>query len=319
MTGSGNTPQTMATPYLISSCALPGERTWSAFGTDRAGNSSSSISRQLEYNPAIPTINAVNIVPNYAAGSALELDVLAGDDEDLMSYEMWAHHTTNVGNDIVVKFGPLGGFGNVWGSDWDSSLYLLTTLGTDSRVGIPAAYSLNAYVESAAATGATAVLDTLTVLVYDTFGATDNGVAPGDTNQIALNPAFVVASSYGLANSFGSIIPGVLTPTLLSPTASSCAFDYSTPTNNPQILMRIWAMNDADPANPNTAGGGAAGSYTVLVDISAAPALLSDNGIQRLYRQTISSSMSCTAAGWGITGGVNNIFVINANQAWEVY
>lgn len=303
LTGSGTTPQTMATPYLISSCTLPGERTWSATGRDRAGNQAGPVSRQLEYNPAAPMVAAVNIVPTYAAAADVSVDVLATDDEDLRSAELALSTTTNVGNDIRVVFGPLAGFFNgIWGSDWDANLFLANTLGVNSRLTLPAAYSLAGYAENPGAfTAGQTPIDTITTRVFDTFGT------PSAAFLTALNPAFVNAASYvATTNPWAAGLGNVINAAFVT-VGASCRFEYSTPTNNPEVFTRVWLVND-DLAN----------TYTVLADINSQPTLISDNGIQRLYRYTISTTQGCAAIS-GLAGGANNMFAIKSNVAAIIF
>jgi len=304
LTGSGVNPLTMVTPVDLSTfCTKPGEQRFTASATDRAGNTSGTIVRALEYNPVAPTVNAVNIVPNYAAGADVGIDVLASDDEDLASGELWLHTTTNDGNHIRVIFGPDGGFfTGIWGSDWDGSLFLNTTLGTSSRLTLGSAYSLKGYVENTGNFSAgQAPIDTISVKVYDTFGKSG-------ATSVALNSAFVTASSYagsgagsnpwsaGLGNITGfnlAALPG---------DATSCSFIYGTPTNNPEVLTRLWTVNE-DTSAPGL------NYYTVLGDINATPVLVSDNGIERLYRYTFSTTATCA------TLGINQIFTIKSGVA----
>lgn len=291
LTGAGTTPVSMLTPYDVSTCVPPGERTWVATARDRAGNAAATISRQLEFNPAAPVVNAVNIVPNYAAAAAINVDVLATDDEDLASGELTLSTTTNTGTDINVVFGPQGGFfKNIWGTDWDGSLFLNTTLNTNSRLSLAATYSLGAYVTNAAALGAqaTEVVDTITTKVYDTFGAVSAAVVT------PINAAFVTTSSYASGANPWAAAPGlaaVLTPAI-GVVSGNCTFTYATPTNNPEVLSRVWVANKTGQV------------YTILADINAAPVLLSDNGIQRQYAHVLNSG-ACTTA--------NEIIAIKGN------
>lgn len=301
LAGMGTTPLAMVTPVdLETFCTKPGEQRFTASATDRAGNTSETVVRALEYNPAAPTINATNIVPNYAAGADVSMDVLASDDEDLMSGEMWLHTTTNTGDDIEVVFGPEGGFfDGIWGGDWDGSLFLNTTLGTDSRLTLPAAYVLKGYVKTTGAfTAGQAPIDTISVKVYDTFGASDAAT-------VELNPAFVVASSFAVttnpwATGLGSITAASVGQ--VGADASSCGFAYSTPTNDPVQLTRIWTVNES-----------MADHYIVLGDISSSPALVSDNGIERLYQYTFSTTKTCAQL------AINNIFAIKSSVAAIIF
>ena len=75
-------------------------------------------------------------------------------------------------------------------------------------------------------------------------------------------------------------------------------FSYATPTNNPEVLSRIWFVNKTCTV------------YTILGETVGAPALLSDNGIQRQYQYTARGS-ACT----GVVGSldVTNVIAIKGN------
>jgi hypothetical protein len=171
-------------------------------------------------------------------------------------------------------------------------LFFATTLGTTARLSLPATYSLAGVVESAAAgpTQVQSAIDTLGVQVYDTWGA-----ASGVT-VVPLNSAFVVTTSYASSNPWTASLASVVAPALVT-TGTTCGFEYATPTNNPEIISRAWIVSEAAATN----------DFTVLLDLNTAPALVSDNGIQRLYRHSISGSQTCLAY------GATNIIAIKSN------
>ncbi|HEX7023248.1 MAG TPA: hypothetical protein VF187_00400, partial [Gemmatimonadales bacterium] len=297
LTGAGTAPLSLITPTDLSTfCTLPGENRWDASAQDRAGNTSVVVTKALEYNPAIPVVNAINIIPNYAAGAINAVDVLATDDEDLQSAEMWLHTTTNLGNHIRVVFGPkINLFKNIWGADWDGSLFLANALGVSSRLNLPATYALAGYVENPSNFAAgQAPTDSISVNVYDTFGAASGALS------VELNAAFVTTASYAAAgtNPWSAGLGNVLSAAFSG--AGACTFEYTTPTNNPEVFTRLWIVNEN------------AGQMTVLQDINSSPALISDNGIQRLYRYNVSGS-TCASL------GANNAFAIKSNVAAIIF
>ena len=293
LSGSGTTPVQMLTPFVLNTCTQQGERTWAAFAQDRAGNASPTITRQLELNTAIPVIAAINIHPNYAAAAAISVDALATDDEDLSGAELTLSTATgDLNTPIQVVFGPAGGFfTNMWGTSWDASLFLNTTLNTNSLVSLPANFSLAGYVTTnGALTQANEVITSISTRVFDTFGAASAAtVTP-------INGAFVTTSSYATINPWATALAGVITPALSG--SGACTFQYATPTNNPTIVTRLWVVNKTGAV------------YTVLADINTSPVLISDNGIQRLYQHSVSAN---TCALYSASLAANNVIAIQGN------
>ena len=284
-------------------CGLPGQYTWTASGWDRAGNSPTpAIVRQLEYNPSgAEFVTAVNVLPLYGAAADISWDIFATDDEDLSDADVGLSYVTSSGATINVVFGPQAGFySGVFGASWDDVLTLATAV-TGFRLTLPAAYNLYGYADDASVLPGTPPWSTtgLNFSIFDTFGA------QSPLFNMTIAAPFLTATSWtgntanpwtagtGTANETFTTIPG---------DATSCAWTYETPTNNPAILTRIWAANDDGNIGPTT--------YTLIGDVNSLPILQTDNGVTRVYRHNITDVDTC------VFFGINQIMAIQSNVAW---
>jgi len=131
--------------------------------------------------------------------------------------------------------------------------------------------------------------DSVTAIIQDVFdGAGFTGaLVHADTANLVIPAPFIDASKVSTsATVWANPKMGAATFVTVS---SSCTFTYATPSNGPTIPTSVQVLRTIIP-----------NIYDVLFPISAAPALVSDNGTTRIYRYTVSGSSTCaTLAGSG--------------------
>ena len=283
LTGAGTAPQNLATLIAPDAgCGLPGYYYYSFVAQDRAGNTTDPISKKFGYEPGAPTIQAVNIHPLYGGGLPATLDVFATHTgADLYGGSMGIWYTTFPGNAVAINYSN-NFFGNIFGQPWDGSLFLKTPV-TGTPVTLGAQYTLGALVTDSTQAPVSA-FDSMSVAVRDVYTILSPATATNvDTATTVINPSFLDATKISTDGTTWAQ-PGIATPVFSG--SGACTFDYATPTNGPTIPTAAWVVNEAVPGV----------QYDALFPLQSPPALISDNGIQRLYRYTV-STQTCASLG----------------------
>jgi hypothetical protein len=279
LTGAGTAPLELSVkPTPDNGCALPGYYYWDASVADRAGNTASeAVVGQVSYGyePGTATVNFVNLNPFYGGGDPASVTVFASHTgADLADARLGMNYTTSGGNAAEFRFRSNG----VFGAPWDNALYLATPA-AGVQVIVPGNQVLGAIQDGAnpvAPGGAATAMTSFNVEAIDVYG----------TPSAAFNAPIVAQlknTKFSTQNVWAT--PNIGTPTFSG--SGACTFDYSTPTNGPTIPALVWVVDNS-----------AAGVYDFVTVLTGAPALISDNGIQRLYRYSVGGATcaSLTAA-----------------------
>jgi uncharacterized membrane protein len=299
LNGVAPAPQNLNTTYTADNgCAFPGQYIWSAMGYDRAGNSAGPIVRQLEYNPGGSNISLVAAVGSYAPSMDAKMNVWADDDEDVAGFGFDYLSADEAGNTYWWAFGPwtggapnidattfgsagsypgLGGFGyGTLGMSWDN---LLNLTETQRELTLPAAWVLRGFVTNSAATDPDQ-FRTFGSYIFDSWEQRTSEGWYGNYSYDSFNVPFQLRTAYSVTTNpwTPTRIANILSAALISP-SGNCLLEWTTLTNAPTILTRVWGHDNG----------------VVIRDASGTPTLMSDNGIQRVYRLQIDASSTCAA------------------------
>jgi hypothetical protein len=276
----------MATPIATpdNACGLPGYYYYQLQGQDRAGNLSDIIAKQFGYETGSPTIQAINISPLYGGSLPATLTLFATHSgADLASAAMGVWFTASGGSAVAINYGPNFFGGNIFGAPWDNTLFLKTPV-AGQPVTLGAQYTLGGLVVDTTAAPVSA-FDSLQVSVRDVYTILSPATAANvDTLVQVINPAFLDLTKISTDAAVWAQ-PGIASPVFSG--AGACTFDYATPTNGPTIPTAAWVVNE-------TVVGV---QYDALLPLVSPPALISDNGIQRLYRYNVSNSTCADLGG----------------------
>lgn len=286
-------------------CALPGEYSFSVVGVDRAGNTTSAYVRKMELNGAAgasaPAVTAINRLPLYAAQSDMSWDIFGTDNEDILNASVGLPYITSSGAEIEFVFGPAAGFfTGLFGASWDGSLYLQTPT-SGVRMTLPAAYNLRGYADNGAVLAGTPPwagpgLNTgLNFRVYDSYLAgagNPYGTPSAIFNQTIPTPFMTTSSWTGATNTANPWAAGTGVSNPAFSASGACTWSYETPTNDPEVVSRLWIANYTPSSGP-----GVNNVAVILADINAAPTLVSDNGTTRVYRHSINAATCATFIG----------------------